>query len=385
MVYIVFFIFIIFFGLLNFYIGLKGNNTFKQILPFHNPYVYWSIFIFLAGAFIVTRIRRNVLPVKLEGALNLIGSYWIGAFSYLLILFFSVEIIMLVLKLSKLSKKIPMEKAYLITNILVFTLTIILVVYGSIHALNPKTVKYEVEIDKAANGRETLNTAMVSDIHLGEIVDKNRLRKMVKEINELNPDVVLLAGDIIDDDITPFDKQHMEQELLKINSKYGVYGVLGNHDYMAADLNKALSSFKASGITMLQDEAKMVDNSFYIVGRKDVTASRQSGEERKSLENIVKTLDKSLPIILMDHQPTKLGQAPTNGIDLQFSGHTHGGQYFPGNLFTKNIFEDHWGYIKKGNSNIIVSSGYGTWGPPIRIATNSEIISTRVKFKGAVA
>lgn len=92
-------------------------------------------------------------------------------------------------------------------------------------------------------------------------------------------------------------------------------------------------------------------------------------------------MDKNQPIIVMDHQPSNLEEGQLNGSDIQFSGHTHGGQYFPNNIITSMIFEKDWGLLNKGNSHFIISSGYGTWGPPIRIGTNSEIVNAVIHFK----
>lgn len=382
--YIMIFVFLAIFGVLNLYVGLKGYIVFKTIVPFFNSYVYWVIFTIIAISFFLVKMFNNSLPLKIKIILNLIGSYWIGALSYLLLLFVSVEIISILLKVTGIIKQTQVANMSILVDSVIIIFVIILLIYGSVHAKNSKVASYNLTINKTANKIDSLNIVMVSDIHLGEIVDKHRLAKMVSEINELKPDLVLIAGDIIDDDITPFNRQSMKTEFLKIKSRYGVYGILGNHDYLGKDMKSLLNSFNDAGITILQDQIIIVENSFYIVGREDLSSVRYSGKERKPLEKILEDADKNLPIIVMDHQPNKLGEAEKNGVDVQFSGHTHGGQYFPGNLFTKNIFEDHWGYLKKGNTNILVSSGYGTWGPPIRIASDSEIINAKIKIKKQV-
>ena len=203
---------------------------------------------------------------------------------------------------------------------------------------------------------------------------------MVTEINDLKPDLVLLAGDIIDDRIKPFEQNNMSQYFLNIKATYGVYGILGNHELFGGDINEIVAAYKKAGINCLVDEVTKIDNSFYIVGRNDLSSSK-NGFSRKTLEELLKNVDKALPIIVMDHQPTHLEEGESNGIDIQFSGHTHAGQFFPNNLITHAIFEKDWGYLKKGKSSFIVSSGYGTWGPPIRIGTNSEIINSVIHFK----
>ncbi|WP_199241659.1 hypothetical protein [Desulfosporosinus sp. Sb-LF] len=137
-----------------------------------------------------------------------------------------------------------------------------------------------------------------------------------------------------------------------------------------------------AGVNVLRDQYIKVENSFYIIGRDN--PSRRSGgntEGRKELGDLIKGVDSSLPLILLDHQPLELETAQQNQIDLQLAGHTHEGQLFPGNLITKLVYEIDWGYLKKGNYNLIVSSGYGTWGPPLRIGTHSEIVCATLHFK----
>jgi len=112
-----------------------------------------------------------------------------------------------------------------------------------------------------------------------------------------------------------------------------------------------------------------------VVGRED-----RSNEKRKTLSELVKGLDKKYPTILMDHQPYHLEEAEKNNIDLQISGHTHNGQFFPGNLFVKKIYELGYGYLKKGNSHFYVSSGLGLWGPQYRIGTESELVVVNLRY-----
>jgi len=125
----------------------------------------------------------------------------------------------------------------------------------------------------------------------------------------------------------------------------------------------------------LRDSVCLVDSSFYLIGRDDRTNTK-----RKSLKELVTGLNVNLPRILMDHQPYHLDEAEKNNIDFQISGHTHNGQFFPGNLFVKKIYELGYGYLKKGNSHFYVSSGLGIWGPQYRIGTESELVVIHLKI-----
>jgi predicted MPP superfamily phosphohydrolase len=143
---------------------------------------------------------------------------------------------------------------------------------------------------------------------------------------------------------------------------------MGNHDYIA-NANRTIPFIKSTGIHLLRDEAILVDSAIYIVGRDD-----RSNPHRKPIKEILKGLNTNKPLILLDHQPYHLEEAANAGVDFQFSGHTHRGQVFPINLITDAIYEKSHGYLKKGNTNIYVSSGLGIWGGKFRIGSQSEYV-----------
>ncbi len=130
---------------------------------------------------------------------------------------------------------------------------------------------------------------------------------------------------------------------------------------------------------ILEDEAVLVADSFYVIGRKDPTSVPRGGA-RTPLSVILSGLDKSRPLILLDHQPVHLEEAAAAGIDLQLSGHTHNGQVFPVNLINKGIYELNWGLLKKGSTWFYVTSGAATWGPPVRLGSTSEIVLFQMTF-----
>ena len=171
-------------------------------------------------------------------------------------------------------------------------------------------------------------------------------------------------------------RQNLGETLRKINSRLGVFAVTGNHEYIGG-VEEACRYLGDHGITMLRDESVMIDDRVYIVGRED--RSIGSGR-RKSLDDLLLRVDKSFPVILMDHQPFRLEEAENAGVDLQLSGHTHHGQLWPFNFITKKVYELSWGYKKKGNTHVYVSCGVGTWGPPVRTGNRPEIINMKLRF-----
>jgi predicted MPP superfamily phosphohydrolase len=203
---------------------------------------------------------------------------------------------------------------------------------------------------------------------------------MVNMIEKLNPDIIFLAGDVIDEDTDPFIKQNMAAALLRLRAKYGIYGVLGNHEYIGGMTDKAAAVLESTGIKVLRDSYVKIGENIVIAGRDDMSHSYLSQKQRKTLNSMLEGVDKSLPIILLNHQPRELEESRSAGVDLQLSGHTHSGQLFPIHLITEKIYEDDWGHLSKGSLQLIVSSGFGTWGPPIRTGNRPEIVDIHISF-----
>lgn len=248
-----------------------------------------------------------------------------------------------------------------------------LLAYGNFKFNNPEITTVDVNINKPLPGGK-MKLVMASDIHLSSYINKHDLKKYVNLINSQNGDIILLAGDIADRDPHSLINQNMKEELSSLYAHDGVYAITGNHEFYGRNREAIYDYIKESGITFLKDSAVLVANALYIAGRDDVT-----NKNRASLDSILQNTDKNLPLILMDHQPKDLNDALKNGVDLQVSGHTHNGQFWPGNLLVKLFFEHSYGYFKKGNTQYYVSSGLGLWGPKYRIGTKSEVVVINLK------
>jgi uncharacterized protein len=245
---------------------------------------------------------------------------------------------------------------------------------GNYQFNHPKVVSLSLSAEQPRQHRE-IRIIAVSDIHLGSSIDKKRLHQYVQMINARKPDIILLAGDITDRSIGAVTEQRMQEELRSLHAPLGTYAISGNHEFYSGVPDQIASYLRASGITVLHDSMALVDSSFYIIGRDDRT-----NRNRKPLAELVRGLNPNLPKILLDHQPYHLEEASANGIDLQFSGHTHNGQFFPGNLFVKAMYELGYGYLKKGKTHYYISSGLGIWGPQYRIGTQSELVEITFKY-----
>lgn len=245
---------------------------------------------------------------------------------------------------------------------------------GSYRFNNPVLVQLKLEVEHPVQ-HKTMRIVAASDIHLGTSIDKKRLHRYVQLINAQKPDIILLAGDITDRSFGPVLEQKMEEELSQLMAPLGVYAITGNHEYYSGVQDQIADYLRKSGIRVLHDSTALIDSSFYLIGRDDRTNSN-----RKSLAELVSGLPTDKPRILLDHQPYNLEQAVDNDIDLQISGHTHEGQFFPGNLIVNKIFEVGHGYKKKGKTHIYVSSGLGIWGPLYRIGTQSELVIIELTY-----
>jgi len=216
---------------------------------------------------------------------------------------------------------------------------------------------------------------------LGTIIEKQHLVRIVEKVNALEPDLILIPGDIIDEDIAPVIRSNVGDTLRRLKAKDGVFAVTGNHEYIGG-AQKAKQYLQLHGIRLLNDEAVFIDESYYLVGREDLMKKRMGKEGRKDLSQIMTSVNKNFPVILLDHQPFHLEQAVEAGIDLQLSGHTHHGQLWPFQLITRWVYEKSWGYLKKGHTHFYISSGVGGWGPPIRTVNRPEIVQINLSFNG---
>lgn len=363
------------YGFGNFYVFYHG----LQSLSGYNwlRIVYIPFFLFLSLSYIAARVLQSYQHNGISDFFLYIGSFWLAALMYFFLICIGLDI------LRGVHHFINIYPSFLTFNyekskVLIFFFSIIfvslLLVYGFINARNPILNKFEISINKVNSKSTKINAVIVSDIHLGPLSCGKWFDNAVERINELNPDVILLAGDIIDEDLKPVIERNLGDHLLNLKAKYGVYAITGNHEYIGG-VEPAVKYLREHNITVLRDTSVLVNNQFYLIGRDDRDIDRFSGKQRKSIDELIKYVDNKYPVIVMNHQPTKLDELVGKGIDLSISGHTHHGQFFPNNLITKMIYEVSRGLINKSGTWIFVSTGLGTWGPPVRIGNHPEIVN----------
>lgn len=369
------------YGLINFYIFIRG----MQALPPQSgikPY-YIIIFLILSLSYLAGRILESYWLSPVSDVLTWTGSFWLAAMIYFLMIVILLDLV----RAGNLIFHFLPEKTdskYINFKFFAFVFSIalvaIIVLIGYINARHTVIKDLNINIEKKAGELKQLKIALVSDIHLGTIVGASRFEQMVEKINSLEPDIVLLAGDVIDEDIEPVLRNNIGETLLNIKSKYGVYAVTGNHEYIGG-VDEAVKYLCEHNVKMVRDTVIKIADSFYLAGREDKDRERFYGKPRKPLDEILTGIDKSLPLIVMNHQPFELAEARELGVDLHLSGHTHHGQLFPVNLITGMIYEISYGYRREGATHFYVSCGAGTWGPPIRIGNRAEIMNIIMNFE----
>lgn len=379
--FLVFFgIVLLIYGSVNYYIFVRG----LQALPVYAGFRGWYpwIFLFLSSSYIISRFMERVWISPVSGLFTFVGSFWLALMVHFLMAVLLIDFVRVILFFTPFKPSLIIENYGYFKKILFVAVTgiaAIVVLAGYINAVNPRIARLDLKINKQAGFLKTLHIAMASDIHLGTLVGPRRTAKLVSMLNGLKPDIILLAGDIVDEDLGPVIRHDLGKSLLKLKAPLGVYGITGNHEYIGG-AEAAVKYLGDHGVTMLRDTSVKINDSFYLAGRNDRDSKRFSAIERQNLEKVLGGLDFDLPIILMDHQPFNLQQVADAGVDLQLSGHTHHGQLWPFNHITKAIYELSWGYKQKGGSHFYVSSGFGGWGPPVRTGNRPEIVDIYLTF-----
>jgi len=264
-------------------------------------------------------------------------------------------------------------------GIVSIVIVFIIIAVGRINAINPHIREISIDISKKNEYTKEFTIAMVSDIHLGAVVGQKRLRKMIRMIDDIKPDLILFAGDVIDEDPGSLIQKDLGNCLKDLQAPLGVYAITGNHEYIGG-VDKAVHYLEKHNITLLRDSVVTLPNGITIIGREDLDSRRFNGKQRKSILELIKDINPGSPTILLDHQPSNLHDAIDNNIDLQLSGHTHHGQLWPFNAITSKIFRISFGYEKIRNTHVYVSCGFGTWGPPIRTTARPELVKINLTF-----
>jgi hypothetical protein len=311
-----------------------------------------------------------------------IGSFWFAYLVYFLVSLLIIDLTRIILNLTGLLRSFSQkgyEKLKRGLFYAVLFITTVLIFLGHSNANNIIVKKYYIDIPKKDGKIDTLNVLFFSDSHFTPINNGRIMHKIIEIADSIKPDLILMSGDIVDDKSNNLKRYNIDKELRSLNAKFGVFTCNGNHEHIV-DAEDAVNFLQSNGVSVLIDTFVTINNSVQIIGREDRSVTRFRDTPRKSLTDIMNGINRSLPTILLDHQPFELEEAAKHGVDLQLSGHTHHGQMFPGNLITSIVYELSYGFLKKGKTQFYVTSGVGTWGPPVRIGSESEVVHFVITF-----
>lgn len=395
----------IFLFLLPFYLGVSSYMMFRFFywmkhcnhrfnwLRFKVPFAVVYLFMALSPV-IAFLLPKSAVAIVIRR----LSTYWIGIMLYSLLYVVLFDLLRLIAKHTKLKNTLLFSRGSVISiGSVVVACAVATCLYGIFNARNIKVNEYSVTVNKSCGSDKHLKAVLVADLHMGYAIGVDHITNMVEKINQQDADIVIIAGDIFDNSYDGMDDpEGIKAQLRSIKSKYGVYAVYGNHDIDEKILmgftfdwggkqlhNEKMTNFmKECNIKLINDESVLINDEFYLVGRRDTDKSGTEDGTRAEISELTKDLDKTKPIFVLSHEPDELQKTADAGADIDFSGHTHDGQLFPGNLTIGLFWENPCGMIKKDNMYSIVTSGVGVYGTFMRVGTDAEICSVDIDFAG---
>ncbi len=335
-----------------------------------------EILLYFTGLFAGERlsIEFYTLIQKISGVW-VIGHIYL---SFLLFLFFLIGVFDRKFLLFRKFREDSVRKAKFYCFIVSLIFISFSLYLGYENFLHPKVRNFPFEFNKPdaeqASPKAAYKLLVASDLHLGYIIDKERLTQYVELINAQNPDIVVIDGDLIDYSLKPLIAGKMDEELRKIKAPKGVFFIPGNHEYKFNSELK-LDWIAKSGLTLLKDSVVMIDDHLCLIGRDD-----RSNKKRLFPEELMSKVDLDKPCIFFAHQPGDIKDGYRYGIPLTVCGHTHGGQAFPMNLAGSLLYSNSYGMQQKGKSFSYTTSGLGLSGFPLRIASDSELVVFNIEI-----
>ena len=361
--------------------GIWCLDWLRLFWPSMTAYIFWPPWLILSSAMVIS----YVLPgSRAAAATQNIGQSWLGLLFFSGLIAAPLKLSLLILGSLKIISTPIQPSALIILGSATFTFSLGICLYGAVHARRIKIKNYRLALKKGDGKLDNIRIALISDLHIGYTIGYRQVKHMANAVNSLNADMVIIAGDFLNNDVREINSpEKMASTLSSIKAKYGVYLILGNHDIHDGAESLPLPTghpltllCEQSGICLLQDESLLVADSFYFLGRMDA-----SYKQRRPMAHLTSELNKNFPLIAADHQPRNLEEAAENGVCLQVSGHTHNGQFFPYNLLINPSFPCPYGYWQQANTQFIITSGIGYWGPPMRLGSDSEVVCLDISFK----
>jgi predicted MPP superfamily phosphohydrolase len=332
-----------------------------QVLPCHSSLARWG---FIAGASVLVAslalsfLLEGVGPSRLAGACYAAGTTWLFVFLYLLMATVARDLLHAA---DGWWHVLPSRR---VTYVVMAGVVAAVLVAGHARYLVKERVELTVDTGKGVDAK----MVFISDLHLGYNVGDRELERWVALVNAERPDVVLIGGDVVDNSLRPLEEGRAAATLRRLEARWGVHACPGNHEYIAG-IDRAARFLERAGVHLLRDTVVEIGGAFRLAGRDD-----RQNRHRRPLHALLAGVDRSLPLVVLDHQPYHLEEAVAGGVDLQLSGHTHRGQVWPVSWITDLLFEVSRGYRREGNTSVYVTSGLGLWGGKFRVGTRSEYV-----------
>lgn len=324
----------------------------------------------MGAAFFITNALIAGLLLQLGHALFRWMAFWMVLL--LFVMYAALATFVLYLLLRRFMEQKPMSRSLrLFAPLFVAGL----LAFAAYNAYTPVVRYADITIDKPLS--KPLRIGMAADTHLGVLFGAKQIDKLVAAMNREQVDMILLPGDLMDDNVDAYRAENMRPHLEKLRAPLGVYATLGNHDLFGHE-REIYEELTQAGIRVLANESTVVDSRLLVVGRND-----DLDRTRPSTETLLSNQNTALPVLLMDHRPTDIEAHSKLPIDIQVSGHVHNGQIAPANLIVRFLNRLHYGYEHIGNGHFFVTSGYGFWGVPLRLGSQSEVWVINVKGKGS--
>lgn len=342
---------------------------YRRIFPLLKGKFFFVSWLFLSCSFLLTRSFPVNWPLIFIKTWSIVAGYWL-IFTFYSFLIIALWLLLLLLDRIFFKRNIKQyQKSFVF---IMLSIVFVACVYGTYNARNPRITKETVITSKVSS---PLKILLVSDLHLGKLLGREYCEDLVQRINAQKVDVVIIAGDIIDDQWDYVASTGSYKPLKNLVSRYGTYGILGNHDYFSKETELEMAALSKVNVVVLHNDAVHIGG-IKIVGLDDYS-------QDKSILSLERLSDGNADefSVLVDHQPRRMLQAATLGYDLYLAGHTHEGQVFPNNLIVKAMYDLSYGRGQFGNMVAYVTSGYGLWGVPMRLGTNPELVVLEIKPK----
>jgi len=337
------------------------------------------LFILLVAAFPASRILARFDFNPFSYLLTLLSSVWMGLSFYFLLLALVGDL------LRGLWMMFPFRRSFFPRSSLFYRRAVVACILVGVfiiggcalqEARSLRVTRMNIALRGLTPEMDGFSLVQVSDVHYGMLSQNGRLSQVVDRINELQPDIVVITGDLVDEGVS-----HMEEmavPLSQLRSRQGVFAVTGNHEYYAG-VDRAVKIMEKADIKVLRNEVQVLSGGLQLLGIDDPTGSRRVGNPAPDYQYLISGLDPKKPSILLYHQPIQFEDAVSQGVGLQLSGHTHGGQLFPIRYISRMIYPRTPGLHRIGESILYVSRGVGNWGPPMRLGSPPELVYIRLR------